>query len=240
MIFYRFHINSECASIFSRKLAGDTPSRVTWYKGRWYQPFNLFGLLMASLVRVGLVGISGYGESYMRAILDDPSDPDFKLVAVADPNAQRSARVDQLRQQSVAIYPSIDELCDKSEIDLLMMASPLQMHAKHIRQTRDRGINVLCEKPLAATFDQARQLAIEDTQARQAAAATFAAIGFQWSFSAAVQALKQDVMRGEFGAPVRLKTIVLYPRPTSYYARNCEQRNIAFSARDALHSWSAA
>ena len=37
------------------------------------------------------------------------------------------------------------------------------------------------------------------------------AIGYQWSFSDAIQKLKADVIAGIFGKPRRLKTLVLWP-----------------------------
>ena len=46
------------------------------------------------------------------------------------------------------------------------------------------------------------------------------AIGYQWSFSPAIQRLKGDIAAGVFGAPKRLKTIVLWPRDETYYSRN--------------------
>jgi predicted dehydrogenase len=48
----------------------------------------------------------------------------------------------------------------------------------------------------------------------------FAAIGFQWSFSHAIQSLKRDIMEGVLGRPVRLSTLVLWPRPMQYFQRN--------------------
>jgi predicted dehydrogenase len=78
-----------------------------------------------------------------------------------------------------------------------------------------KGANVLCEKPLAATIQHARQMAATEREVRG-----FVAVGYQWSFSDAVQALKHDVLAGEFGQPRVLKTKVLWPRRASYYSRN--------------------
>ena len=59
-------------------------------------------------------------------------------------------------------------------------------------------------------------LAAEEAVAGEA----FAAIGFQWSFSRAIQNLKRDVLSGELGRPLVLKTIVSFPRPDDYFHRN--------------------
>jgi len=60
--------------------------------------------------------------------------------------------------------------------------------------------------------------ALRTAQARNSK--SFAAIGYQWSFSAAVQAMKADIMAGVLGRPIRMKTIVFFPRALSYFRRN--------------------
>ena len=48
----------------------------------------------------------------------------------------------------------------------------------------------------------------------------FVAIGYQWSFSEAIQNFKQDILSGVLGQPLRLKSRIYWPRPLSYYRRN--------------------
>jgi predicted dehydrogenase len=45
-------------------------------------------------------------------------------------------------------------------------------------------------------------------------------IGYQWSYSRAIQSLKKDIMDGIFGKPLQLKTLCLWPRDEAYYERN--------------------
>jgi predicted dehydrogenase len=45
------------------------------------------------------------------------------------------------------------------------------------------------------------------------------AIGYQWSFSPAIQQLKRDISAGRFGQPKRLRTRVYWPRDEKYYHR---------------------
>ena len=56
--------------------------------------------------------------------------------------------------------------------------------------------------------------------AAEEAAEGFVAIGYQWSYSTAIQALKADVMSGALGCPVNARTITCWPRAASYYGRN--------------------
>jgi predicted dehydrogenase len=46
------------------------------------------------------------------------------------------------------------------------------------------------------------------------------AIGYQWSFSEAIQKLKSDILAGVLGKPKRLRSLVLWPRDETYYGRN--------------------
>lgn len=70
------------------------------------------------------------------------------------------------------------------------------------------------EKPLSTTVEDAHR--IMDTRNRTG---KFVAIGYNWSFTSAIQRLKKDVMAGLFGKGIRLKTIVLWPRTQDYFKR---------------------
>ena len=59
------------------------------------------------------------------------------------------------------------------------------------------------------------------------------AVGYQWSFSPAVQALKDDIRSGLFGAARKLKCLYLWPRDEGYYARN----DWAGKRKDAEGAW---
>jgi hypothetical protein len=57
-------------------------------------------------------------------------------------------------------------------------------------------------------------------EAQQRAPGRFIAIGFQWSFSRAIQRLKADILAGKLGRPLTMRSLVLFPRGDAYYARN--------------------
>lgn len=172
---------------------------------------------MSSIVNVALVGISGYGESYVKALLDSPADGRFNIVGMVDPMPDRCRRIDEIvGKRRIKVHADLESLYDGSpRIDLVMMATPIHLHAPHTCYALSRGSSVLCEKPVGATVDDAARM----LEAEQRADG-FAAIGYQWSFSRAIQALKRDVMAGEFGAPVCLKTIACFPRSMQYFQRN--------------------
>jgi predicted dehydrogenase len=97
----------------------------------------------------------------------------------------------------------------------VVVSSPIQFHHDHVLLALSHDAHVLCEKPLCATVEQARSLTEAVRRSRK-----HVAVGYQWSFGDATQALKADIRQGVLGAPRRLKTLVLWPRDERYYARN--------------------
>jgi predicted dehydrogenase len=170
---------------------------------------------MNSVVKVGLAGISGYGDLYLESLLHDSRANGVQLVGVVDPMPQRCRRLAELHERRIPIHPNLQALFARSPIDLMMIVTPIHLHAPQTCFSLKQGANVLCEKPLAGTMHDALKM-VEASRAAKG----FAAIGYQWSFSAAVQALKREIMSGSFGRPVRMKTIVYFPRALSYFRRN--------------------
>ena len=166
-------------------------------------------------VRIGLAGIGGYGEAYLDALLHDPRAAGGRLIGVVETMPHRCRRLDELAARGIPVHPTVDALFATSRVDLLMIASPIHAHARQTCYALQHGANVLCEKPLAGSLADAVRMAECERASRQ-----FAAIGYQWSFSDAVQALKRDIMAGALGRPIRMKTLVFFPRAVSYFRRN--------------------
>ena len=80
-----------------------------------------------------------------------------RLVAVCDPDAARAAR--RAEEFSIPnVYRDADALFAAEAIDALDVASPRQTHAGWVEAAGARGIDVLCQKPLAPTLAEAEAL----------------------------------------------------------------------------------
>jgi predicted dehydrogenase len=170
---------------------------------------------MGSQVNVALAGIAGYGEQYLEALLSNPHDAPARLVGVADPAAHRCSHLGELQKRRIPIYAELDALLDERSVDLMMIVTPIHLHAAQTCLALEHGANVLCEKPLASSLTDALRIAECERRSRR-----FVAIGYQWSFSKAVQDLKRDILAGVLGRPIRFKTIVFFPRGMGYFRRN--------------------
>ncbi len=172
--------------------------------------------MMKREVRIAVVGIGGYGETYLSHLLDHPADDAIRIVGGVDPDPDRCGRVRELRERGIPLFASLDDFYGSGgEADLVIISSPIQCHRPQTEMALSHGASVLCEKPLCATIQDAYAMA-----EAEAAADGFVAIGYQWSYSTAIQALKADVMSGALGRPLEAKTLVCWPRSSAYYGRN--------------------
>ncbi|MEO6435263.1 MAG: Gfo/Idh/MocA family oxidoreductase [Tepidisphaeraceae bacterium] len=175
---------------------------------------------MGDAVSLALVGIGGYGNSYVSALLDAPNQDDFRIVGVVDPSPASCRRLGELEARRVPVYASMEKLYAEHTPQLVILSTPHQLHATQTCDALTRGSHVLCEKPLCVTPKQIEQMKQARDATRKAGAGKLVAIGYQWSFSETVQALKADILSGRFGKPKRLRCMALWPRDEVYYARN--------------------
>lgn len=170
---------------------------------------------MQQTVKALLVGAGGYGNFYLRAFADGGKAHQVELAGVVDPTISGTPVEAELRGAHIPIYRELANALQNEPAPLVVIAAPIHVHAAYTQTALAHGAHVLCEKPLCATLQEATALLAAQHQANR-----FVAVGYQWSFSAAIQALKADILAGRFGAPRRAKALVLWPRTATYYARN--------------------
>ena len=167
-------------------------------------------------VSVVQVGITGMGQSYLETMLAGFPPGEVALQAVVEPYPENSAYQGELHDRNIPVLPDLTAVYEKQKpVDLVVICSPIHHHVPQASLALERGSHVLCEKPLSATIQDARRL-IDITDRTK----FWTMIGYQWSYSRAIQALKRDVMGGVLGKPLRMKTLCFWPRDEAYYKRN--------------------
>ncbi|NBK23043.1 MAG: Gfo/Idh/MocA family oxidoreductase [Spirochaetia bacterium] len=165
-------------------------------------------------VKVMLVGAGGYAQTYVRALLAMNNNA-VSFAAVADPFLEKCSFLQQFSEQGVARYELPAQAYAAHCFDLVIISSPIRTHYAYIIEAMEHGCNVLCEKPVVLDMQQ-----IADLQKRQKESGLFVAVGFQQCFDRNLLALKQDVLDGRFGRPLRLKALRFMRRGDAYYRRN--------------------
>src|SRR5215204_3741603 len=110
---------------------------------------------MSSKVKVALVGIGGYGELYLNALLDHERARDVDLCGVIDIHPQRSQRLSELSRRGIPVHSNMRQLFQTAGVDLTIVATPIHLHAPQTCAALSQGSNVLCEKPMAGSLPDA-------------------------------------------------------------------------------------
>jgi len=169
-----------------------------------------------SEISIALVGMGGYGVSYLKALFSsDQTKGQVRLIAAADPEPARCEALGEVQSRNIPIYPNLDALLAESRPELVILSTPPQLHAEQVITAVEHGCHVICEKPIASDPEQVRKMIVARDKAKK-----LVAIGYQWSFSSAILNLKRDVIAGRYGRPKRLRCSVLWPRGEQYYKRN--------------------
>lgn len=164
-------------------------------------------------VSVVLVGIGGYGNTYVEEILKT-FDTSIKLVGVVDPYPERCVYLEKLKQRDIPIYSDMEAFYADYSADLAVISTPIFLHTQHILTALSHGSHALCEKPLCG--DEEDIPLLEEAQMRSGKRIF---VGYQWAFSDSITGLKQDIISGKFGRVIEMKTLVLRPRNRAYFER---------------------
>jgi len=158
-----------------------------------------------------LVGVGGYGAVYADYLLSGDFSDDYSLAGVVDPYAKTSPHYERLKAKA-PIYNYMSEFFANHKAKLSIIATPIQFHFDQCMSAFENGSHVLCEKPLVPTLDALDRL-------EAARGDKMLAVGFQWCYSPVMMSLKERILAGEFGKPIRLKSFVSWPRDWDYYNR---------------------
>jgi predicted dehydrogenase len=113
-------------------------------------------MLRGGVIGLGNVAVHGHLPAWRER-------GDVEIVAVSDARAERRAAcVEAL--PGARWHDSVDALLDDARLDFVDICTPPSSHAALIRQALERGLHVLCEKPLVHT---AAELAAVSSLARK-------------------------------------------------------------------------
>jgi predicted dehydrogenase len=108
-------------------------------------------------VRVGLIGYGLGGEVFHAPLVD--AEPGMELATIVTRDAGRQARA-RARYPATAVAESVDALWDAADRhDLAIVCTPNVHHAPLATAALDAGLDVVVDKPLAASAADGRSLA---------------------------------------------------------------------------------
>lgn len=103
-------------------------------------------------LRVGLVGAGWVTQHHLAGWARLAGEA--QVVAIADPDpvaAKSRAEAFDIPR----IFAGAAQMLEQAQLDAVDVAAPREFHAEVVRLAADKGLSVLCQKPLAPTYAQA-------------------------------------------------------------------------------------
>jgi len=143
-----------------------------------------------SSIRVAIVGLGYWGPNLLRNAWEIDG---LTVAAVCDRDAKRLATA-ALRYPSVRTTTSFEEILGATDVDAVMLATPVGTHFTLAREALQAGKHVFVEKPLAQTSAECRELiAIADERS------LVLMPGHTFLYSPPARKVKQLIDTGEVG-----------------------------------------
>ncbi|HQE92305.1 MAG TPA: Gfo/Idh/MocA family oxidoreductase [Anaerolineae bacterium] len=144
---------------------------------------------MSAHLKAAVIGVGAMGRNHVRVYTELPQT---RLVGVADVNLDMGQQV--AAKYGVPAYTDYRALLERERPDVVTVAVPTRDHRAVAEAVMAAGVDVLIEKPIAATVEEAQALVeCAQTLGRRLM------VGHIVRFSPAIRALKEHLSAGEPG-----------------------------------------
>ncbi|MDR1000142.1 MAG: Gfo/Idh/MocA family oxidoreductase [Clostridiales bacterium] len=150
-------------------------------------------------LRVGIIGTGWIAGSH---IIEYKKMPDVEIIAGADlipGKAEAFFKANGI--EGARCYPSHKELLDNEDLDAVSVCTYNAQHAPCAIYALEKGVNVLLEKPMCVTIEEAAEI----VKAEKASGKVLS-IGFQPRFDANMKLIKQICESGTLGKIYYIQT----------------------------------
>lgn len=110
---------------------------------------------MTKQIQVGIVGTSWWADMMLLPSLK--SHPRVELAAICGRNRDRAEEMAK-KYDIPHVFTDYREIIEKGNLQALVIATPDDLHYLMTMSALEAGLHVLCDKPLANTADQAKEM----------------------------------------------------------------------------------
>jgi myo-inositol 2-dehydrogenase/D-chiro-inositol 1-dehydrogenase len=157
------------------------------------------------MVNIGILGTGVMGAGHARFIKQHV--PDATVVGLSDVDPKK---INQLSEELGTVLfstSSPEELMNDPRVDAIIIASPDPLHVEHLRLAIASGKQILCEKPIATTIEDAQMIAKEIRTYELSVGKKMINFGFMRRFDPCYQEVRRLIATGDFGAPTFFRTV---------------------------------
>ncbi len=114
-----------------------------------YPPSRVLGA--NDRVRIGMIGVGGRGQELLKQVLEIP---DAQVVAIADIYTRNRDRAKQMAP-GIQTFDDHRRLLEMKDLDGVIVATPLHIHARHFVDTVNAGKDLYSEKTMTWSIPEA-------------------------------------------------------------------------------------
>ncbi len=150
-------------------------------------------------LKVGIIGTGWIADAHIQSYLEMP---DVEIVAGADlVEGKAEAFFEKWNVGGVRCYPNHAAMLDAEELDAVSVCTYNKTHAECAIYALKKGVNVLLEKPMCVTTEEAVEICRAERESGKVLS-----IGFQPRFDPNMQMIKKIVESGELGEIYYIQT----------------------------------
>lgn len=165
--------------------------------------------------RIAVVGVHGYGAAHVLRAQELQREGRVRLVGLVDPLDGPIVREGRrVEGELPRILPTLDDLLDSTDVDIVAVATPLHTHAELAARALRAGADVLLEKPPVTDLT-----AFDALTEMQRQTGGLVQVGFQSLGSLALAELHAMIARGELGRIEAIGAGGSWTRDRAYWTR---------------------
>jgi predicted dehydrogenase len=179
---------------------------------------------------MGIVGCGAMGQAHTEVW---QSVREAQVIAVCDGNAARAEEV--AKTLNARAFTDVEAMLDAGIVQAIDICTPSGLHADQALLAAERGVHILCEKPLDLNLEKVDRLLALCDRKRVTLACTF-----QQRTAPAVSRVRSAIQEGKLGRLLSCSASVKWYRSQEYYDSSAWRGTWAFDggvlANQAIHT----
>lgn len=152
------------------------------------------------MIRLGIIGTGGMANAHAAEFQQIKG---VRITCCCDVSPER-ARTFAAKHRIPGIYADYREMLERERLDAVSNVTPDAMHAEISLAAIDKGLAILCEKPMAATLEDARKMARAAEEA-----GVINMVNFSYRNASALQHAAAAVRKGQIGRVIHVEASYL-------------------------------
>lgn len=161
------------------------------------------------IIKIAIIGCGRVAQHYKK-IFDSGEVSGYKIVGFCDVITDRSEYF--AKHFNTVSYQSIDIMIEEQKPDLVLILTPSGFHYEHSKKAIIKGCNVLCEKPISMTPNEA-----EEIEQLAYGSNLMYGVAFQNRFNPAIVELENAIKQNRFGKIITATIRLRWCRYQEYY-----------------------